>query len=231
MEGVARRWMVLVSADRSRLSSAQRGEVSSGGEEVSSRHLCGAVARRGFALVLVLVLSGAATASANGRRGGRWVATWATSPQVLGPLGTGVPGAAGLEKQTVRDIVHVSAGGRAVRLRLTNRLGDAPVTFDAVRVGIRAAGAGLVPGSDRKVTFAGRAHVTVPDHAEVVSDPVVLRVAPDSDVAISVFSAAPTGPPTAHSLAQQTNYIAAGDATADVGGGAFTTTLGSWYFV
>jgi len=55
-------------------------------------------------------------------------------------------------------------------------------------------------------------------------------VASDSDVAISLFVAAPTGPPTGHSLAQQTNYIAAGDATAD-GGAAFTTTFGSWYFL
>jgi lysophospholipase L1-like esterase len=141
-----------------------------------------------------------------------------------------VPGAAGLENQTVRDIVHTSAGGRAVRLRLTNRLGDAPVTFDAVRVGLRAAGPALVPGSNRPVTFAGRTRVTIADHAEVVSDPVALAVAPGTDVAISLFSAAPTGPPTAHSLAQQTNFIAAGDATAD-GGAAFTTTFGSWYFI
>jgi lysophospholipase L1-like esterase len=199
---------------------------------MSGRHRsCATVVRRGFALALVLMLAAAASAAGNGGRGARWVATWATSPQVLGPLGTGVPGAAGLENQTVREIVHTSAGGRAVRLRLTNRLGDAPVTFDAVRIGLRAAGPALAPGSDRPVTFGGRTHVTIADHAEVVSDSVALPVAPDSDVAISLFVAAPTGPPTAHALALQTNYIAPGDATVDGGGGAFTTTFGSWYFV
>jgi lysophospholipase L1-like esterase len=198
---------------------------------MSDRHRsCAAVARCSFALAIVLMLAAAASAAGNGGRGARWVATWATSPQVLGPLGTGVPGAAGLQNQTVREIVHTSAGGRAVRLRLTNRLGDAPVTIDVVRVGLRAAGSGLVPGSSRTVTFAGRTHVMIADHAEVVSDPVALPVAPDSDVAISLFVAARTGPPTAHALALQTNYIAAGDATAD-GGAAFTTTLSSWYFV
>src|SRR3954453_4059494 len=121
--------------------------LSFGRRDMTGRHRpCAAVVRRGCALALMLVLTAAANASANGGRGARWVATWATSPQVLGPLGTGVPGAAGLEDQTVREIGPTRAGGRAGRLRLTNRLGDAPVTIDVVRVALRAAGPGLVPG-------------------------------------------------------------------------------------
>ena len=175
--------------------------------------------------------AGAGSAGAGGGQEPRWVASWATSPQVLGPLGAGTPTSAGLENQTVRNIVHTSAGGRAIRVRLTNRLGDAPVTFASVRVALRRSGAALAPGTTRRVTFGGRTRVTIPDHAEVVSDPVDLAVGPRRDVAVSLFAPGRTVPPTAHFLALQTNYLATGDATADEGAGAFTTTLGSWYFL
>ena len=48
---------------------------------------------------------------------------------------------------------------------------------------------------------------------------------------MSLFAPGRTVPPTAHFLALQTNYIAAGDASADESGSRFTTTVGSWYFV
>ena len=103
-----------------------------------------------WALAIVDV-AGADSSQRASKSANRWVATWATAPQALGPPGT--PRAAGLENETVRNIVHTSVGGPAVRLRLTNRLGTRPVTFDAVRVGLQQEGAVIVPGSNRVVTF------------------------------------------------------------------------------
>jgi len=165
-------------------------------------------------------------------KGGRWVATWAAAPHEPGLLASAVPLSTGLNNQTVRQIVHTSLGGRALRLWVTNRFGRQPVTFDAVRVGIRQKGATLVPGSNRVVTFAGKAAVTIPDGAEVLSDPVALPVGAQQDLAVSLFSAGATGPPTIHFFANQTNFISsAGDFSADSEAGGFTTTATSWYFL
>jgi GDSL-like Lipase/Acylhydrolase family len=46
-----------------------------------------------------------------------------------------------------------------------------------------------------------------------------------------VYAPAPTGPATHHFTAQQSNYLAAGDHTKDVGAAAFTTVLTSWFFL
>ncbi len=67
--------------------------------------------------------------------------------------------------------------------------------------------------------------------AEAVSDPVPLRVPAETDLAVSLFTAAPTGPATYHSDAQQVNYVAAGDQAASDSATAYTTTSQSWYFL
>ena len=82
---------------------------------------------RGLAIALssgVLAAAGSDAAGAGERRGSErdwkgsrdWVATWATAPHVLGPLGA--PGARGLENETVRlgDDVFARAGVREVIL-------------------------------------------------------------------------------------------------------------------
>lgn len=70
----------------------------------------------------------------------------------------------------------MSRGGEQVRVRLTNAYGERAVTFSNVTVGIREAGATLVPGSVRSLTFGGSCTVTIPADAKVVSDPVTLDV-------------------------------------------------------
>src|SRR5713226_9770012 len=52
-----------------------------------------------------------------------WVGTWAASPQQARPAdltGAGDPTVTGFDDQTVREIVHVSIGGTAVRIHLSN---------------------------------------------------------------------------------------------------------------
>jgi lysophospholipase L1-like esterase len=51
------------------------------------------------------------------------------------------------------------------------------------------------------------------------------------ELVVSEFLPRPTGPPTEHGTAQQFNYVASGDHTADSAGGAFTTRTLTWYLV
>jgi lysophospholipase L1-like esterase len=129
-------------------------------------------------------------------------------------------------------LVTPNAGGRLARVRLTNRYGTAPVTFDAVRLARRAAGAGAVAGTSRRVTFGGRRSITIARGADAVSDPVRIRFRAFQQLAVSVYAHADTGPATTHFLASEpSTYVAAGDHTADRAGAAFGEPQESWVFL
>jgi len=158
-----------------------------------------------------------------------WVTSWSASPQVPVP---GTPAAAGFDNQTVRNIVFTSAGGALVRLMLTNVFGTTPLQVGDVTVAVAGSGAAVAPGTIHRVTVGGSASFQIPAGAQVLSDPVAMRVAPLQDLAVSVYLPGQTGAATIHSDAQQVNWVSeAGDHAADAGAGAFTTQTQSWFYV
>ena len=192
-----------------------------------------AVAAAGFAGVLSLPAASARTDGGHGAAG-RWVSTWAASPMAATPPGVyaGDLSSQGFTDQTIRDIVWTSAGGNAARVRLSNTFGTRAVTFDQVDAGISAGGASVAAGTNHLVTFDGSKSVTIPPGAEVVSDPVRMRVPAETDLAVSLFTQPATGPATYHADAQQINYVStAGDYAGSESGAAYTTTSQSWYFL
>ena len=193
------------------------------------------------ALVTATALAGALSMPAAASAGtagpaqpGPWVSTWAASPMAATPpslTSSDDFSSAGFSDQTIRDIVWASAGGRSARIRLSNVFGTRPVTFRQVDIGVSAGGAAVSPGTSHLVTFGGRPSVTIRPGTEAVSDPVRLDVPAETDLAVSLFTAAPTGPATYHSDAQQINYVSAGDQAGSDSGAAFTTTSQHWYFL
>jgi lysophospholipase L1-like esterase len=154
-----------------------------------------------------------------------WVATWSTA-------NAEIPNPEAFKNQTIREIVHTSIGGRAVRIRLANTFGTQPVTFDSTYLGLQRSEAGLVPGSNHVVTFAGSKSITIREGAEAISDTISLAVGPEQNLVVSLFTAVATGPATVHRSAFQTNYISgAGNFGADESGSAFKKTAQSWYFL
>jgi lysophospholipase L1-like esterase len=145
--------------------------------------------------------------------------------------GTTPSGTTSFTNQTIRNIVYTSAGGDAFRVRLTNTFGTQPLAVGAVSVGVILDGAQLAPGTTRSVTFGGKTGATIAAGAELLSDPVTMQVQPLTELAISVYLPANTGPATNHSDSQQTNYIASGDHAGDTAATAYTQTTGSWYFI
>jgi lysophospholipase L1-like esterase len=141
------------------------------------------------------------------------------------------PANAGFNDQTVRNIVFTSVGGDEVRVRLSNQFGTGPLQVSRASVGVVLTGALLVAGTSHRVTFGGTAEVTIPAGAEVLSDPVPLRVNPLEDLSVSLYLPTATGPATYHKAAQQTSYLAAGDQTGATAATAFTATDTSWYFL
>jgi lysophospholipase L1-like esterase len=111
------------------------------------------------------------------------------------------------QAQSLRLIVHVSAGGSQVRIRLSNLYGNAPLTIGAAHIARRANGADIDPASDRALVFGGRASIVVPAHATALSDPVPLTVPALCDVSVSLYLPKRAAATTVHILAQQTSYV------------------------
>jgi lysophospholipase L1-like esterase len=156
------------------------------------------------------------------RAGGSPVNAWATSPTQIGVH---------YANRTVRNIVHTAAAGRNVRVRLSNVFGTVPITFDSVFLGRQADGAQLQDGSNRRLTFAGKTSVTVATGTEVLSDPLPIEVPAATNLAVSAFVSGETGEITGHLSAQQTSFLAEGDAAADPTAAQFETSIQSWHFV
>lgn len=188
------------------------------------------------ALVSLLTLAppsvGAGVAPAPAPGGARaaarhWTGTWEAAASGTVPAR---PGA------SIRNVVHTSVGGEAVRVRISNRLGTAPLLVGAVTVALQEPGApaapDAVPGSMRKVTFGGVGAVVVPAGSDLVGDPVRLRVPADANLLVSVHTPADSGPATYHRSAFQTNFLAPeGDRTANERGTGYTVHLDHWYYV
>jgi lysophospholipase L1-like esterase len=164
----------------------------------------------------------------SGKPAGAWVGTWSTTP-------TAVPASDGtvFEDQTIRQTVRTSAGGDAVRVRLSNEFGDRPLVVGEARVAHRAAGgpgSSIDPRTDRPLTFGGRTSVTVPAGAPVLSDPVPLRVPAGSALVVSIHLPERTPGSTVHAFAYQHNHVASGNVTGRTDIEA-TATTDRWYFM
>jgi lysophospholipase L1-like esterase len=155
-----------------------------------------------------------------------WTGSWATSPQRM----TGTA----FTDRTLRMIVHPTLGGSSLRIRLANIFGASDVTFDSVGIA-RATASGaadLVAGTSRRVTFHGRASITVPTGADVISDPVALGVRYGQDLAVDVHVTAggDAAAITGHDGANGTQFVATGSHVGDVAA-AFTGTVNSWFWL
>ena len=159
-----------------------------------------------------------------------WVGTWSTA--LTAPASDPFP-ATVLEDQTLRQIVHVSTGGSSVRVRLSNEHGTRPLRIGRAHVALASGtggDTGIVPGSDRVLTFGNQLGVTIPAGAPVLSDPVELQVPALSELAISTYLPQRTRVTSVHGSAYQRNFVVDGDRTGRTAlRGAQVTT--SWSFL
>ena len=203
-----------------------------------------------FALAALMPQS--AFAQSGQKDGQKWVVSWVGS--VHGPYPVGNPSAqpdqrftfpsaeAGARDQTFRLIVRPDIWGRQARLRFSNVFGTRPVTFDGAFVGLQLGGPAVVRGSNRPVTFAGKASVTVPPGQSAWSDAVSLGFVRDPDaaelagrkLAVSFHVAGESGPMTWHAKALTTSYVTApgaGSRGRDEAEAAFPYSTASWFFL
>ncbi|MGA5448107.1 SGNH/GDSL hydrolase family protein [Streptomyces umbrinus] len=180
------------------------------------------------ALLLGAALSPSASASAQVPAPATWTGTWATAPTTVPKTDTTT-----FNDQTIRQIVHTSIAGTALRIRLSNEFGKQPLKIGEVHVARRAPGTDeptIDPATDRELTFSGKSSVTIPAGAPALSDPVTLRVPARSDLVVSFHLPESTPGSTVNSFAAQRSYVAAGNVTGETKIEPQSVTE-RWYFL
>jgi len=140
-----------------------------------------------------------------------WVATWGASQQIPEPQNA-LP-MDDLRDATLRQIFHLSIGGSALRVHLSNAFGTEALHFTSVHIArpVSPATAAIDATSDRALKFAGSADVTVPPGAEFISDPLDFAVKPLSDLAVTFHLDSPPARQTGHPGSRATSYFVHGD--------------------
>jgi lysophospholipase L1-like esterase len=178
-----------------------------------------------FAVVFAVSAAGAKPAAAPPAK---WVASWASSQMI--PDSANALAADDLRDATLRQTVHLSLGGKKIRVRLSNAFGIQPLHLTQVHVARAAASgsAAIDPASDRALAFDGKADVIVPPGAEYWSDSLDFEAPDKADLAISIHYADPPAQQTSHPGSRTTSYLVHGDHTgdADLAG---AKTCDHWY--
>jgi len=141
--------------------------------------------------------------------GQHWVSTWACAPQLTEPQN--LPPRPGLSANTLRQVVHVSIGGKRLRVEFSNAFGTNSVTIDSANIAISAGGGGIERSSQRTLSFSGGHSITIAAGGAVHSDPLDFPVAPLSNLSISIHFGDTSGAVTGHPGSRTTSYLQSGD--------------------
>lgn len=157
-------------------------------------------------LIALLFLSLALPAQAQ-----HWSRSWAAAP-VEAPADPDRP-PPDLTDRTLRQVVRLSSGGTAIRLRLSNELSPLPLVIGRVEVAMADSDGRIVPGTSRTVRFDGETRVVIPMRAPMLSERIGMPVAPLSRIAISIHLPQGAPSPTIHPHGAATGWMARGDQT------------------
>jgi lysophospholipase L1-like esterase len=134
-----------------------------------------------------------------------------------------------IHAKTLRQIIHTSIGGSAVRIHISNLNGKEPLTIDDARIARWSADSTIVAGTDCKVVFGGLSSVTISPGSEAVSDSVRFDLPSLANIAISLYVPDASGPATYHQAGFQTNYIVDGDVSGNASLSNVETTKSYFY--
>ncbi|HEU6447214.1 MAG TPA: SGNH/GDSL hydrolase family protein [Verrucomicrobiae bacterium] len=118
---------------------------------------------------------------------GHWVGTWGCAPQLTEP-GNLPP--APLANSTLRQFVHISVGGKYLRVRFSNAYGTDPVTMNSVHVALASGNLGtgnINAATDKALTFHGAPGAVIPAGQVIWSDPFEYDLLSLTNLAISIY--------------------------------------------
>ena len=154
-------------------------------------------------MMRALILAGLlfAAAPASHAADGKWIGAWGASPVPPMAAAPGVEArrvSPSFTNQTIVQTLRLSAGGQRLRIRFSNEYGARPLAIGAARVALVSAAGGIVPGSERVVTFSGAGATTIPAGAPLFSDPIDLKTGSLATLRVALFAPEETGLCTCH---------------------------------
>lgn len=194
--------------------------------------------KRVVAAAAVTVGMGIGAGNAQAIETAGFVGTWesptvapAGSGKLEFPLGATVSVPEPFVATTLRQHVHPHIGGSAVRIRLSNEFGAAPITFENTHIGIGGEDASVKAGTNKPLLFGGKTSVTLQPGERRYSDPLEMTVKAFEDLQVSFYFADLVTSATQHSLANQAFFQAAGDHAAQESGAGFVPGGVSTFFL
>lgn len=138
-----------------------------------------------------------------------WIASWTAAPvtpsAAMGPM----PATPSYANRTIRQTLRLSAGGKALRVNLSNAYGSGPLKIGAARIALLDKDGKEIPGTSRPVLFAGASGASAAKGAPLVSDVIDLPVSALARVSLSIYLPEDTGPCTCHATGLDTTDISA----------------------
>ncbi len=164
-----------------------------------------------------LICALALTASQAHGASAHWVGSWGASPAppMAAPADNPARGTPTFNNQTVTQIVRLSAGGQALRLRFSNEYGTKPLSIGTARVALVDEHGTVVDGSLRTVHFSDALSATAPPGAPLLSDPIRLPTKSLARLRVSVYLPSDTNGCTCHMSGSEAVQVSLGDTTSD----------------
>ncbi|KAG6855571.1 hypothetical protein H0H87_000831 [Tephrocybe sp. NHM501043] len=194
------------------------------------------MARRVLSTGLLTLLLSALHADAS-----KWVDTWGSMPQLTEPgnLPPAPFNATDLvfQNSTIRQTVRTSIGSDWLRIRISNAFGGSDLPITAVSLAFPANGTAGVSAiqsdSSKAVTFSGNSAFSVPNGAQVVSDPIQFSVKSQQNIAITIYTASgqTTNSITSHPGSRTTSWMVNGNQVDALDFTGQTANVNHWYFI
>jgi lysophospholipase L1-like esterase len=179
-------------------------------------------------------LGGVGAGDAGGDAGSgatHWVGTWTASPY---PVAMADLPPASLANAVLRQVAHVSLGGRQIRVQFSNRVGNGPVTIQSVHVAVCTAApvdSSIDVSTDAALTFSGATTVTVAQGQEVWSDPLDFAIGALGNISITTAFGTVPGNLTGHAGSRTTSYVQAGSSDVSAANMTGAQRADHWYFI
>ncbi|MFJ5261245.1 SGNH/GDSL hydrolase family protein [Streptomyces sp. NPDC088387] len=154
---------------------------------------------------------------------------WTASPQLPSEGFTPNWSREGFWRQSLRQTVTPTASGGRIRVRLSHTYGTSPLRIAGATIARTTTGAGIAPGSLRRLRFGGADEAVVPARGQTVSDPAELPVTAGEPLTVTLYFATATGPTTFHAQAFTHSHRGDGDLLDHTDGTRFDAVTESWY--
>lgn len=175
---------------------------------------------KGLFVLMLLMISDAVHSQT------KWTGTWATA--VESPLSVSDMPETSLSGNSLRQVIHVSIGGKKLRLQLSNEMSTQPLEIKSAYIADAGDGADIDAETAAYLTFGGKRSVTLERGKAVYTDPVDYDLKPLQLLSVTINYGNTPEKATTHRGSRTTSYIMSGESQPAA---AFDTVekLEHWY--